>query len=82
EVVKQAVAAAARLPGPDGVRLLRQAAASPRWDVRHAAARGMAERRDPALREEAARLARSDPDTLVARAFAEAATLLAGRSRR
>jgi HEAT repeat protein len=82
EVVKQAVAAAARLPGPDGGRLLREAAASPRWDVRHAAARGMAERRDPALREDAARLARSDPDTLVARAFAEAATLLAGRSRR
>lgn len=76
EVVKEAVLAAARVPGVEGQRLLRAAAASPRWDVRRAAARAFAERGDPALRPDAARLAGSDPDPLVARAFAEAARAL------
>jgi HEAT repeat protein len=76
EVVKEAVLAAARVPGADGLRLLREAAASPRWDVRRAAARAFAERGDPALRVDAARLAASDPDPLVARAFADTARLL------
>lgn len=79
EVVKEAVAAAARLPGPRGEALLRQAAEHPRWDVRQAAARAMSERGDPALRATAAGLAAQDPDPLVARAFAEAAQALSGR---
>lgn len=80
EVVKEAVRAAARLPGAEGARLLRAAAESARWDVRRAAARAMAERRDPALRGDADRLAASDPDPLVARAFADAARALGGGS--
>jgi HEAT repeat protein len=80
EVVKEAVLAAARLAGPEGLRLLRVAAASPRWDVRRTAARAFAARGDPALRGDAARLAASDPDPLVARAFGETARALAGAS--
>jgi HEAT repeat protein len=80
EVVKEAVALAARLPGPEGTRLVSAAAAHDRWDVRGAAARAMAARRDPSLREEAARRAASDPDAFVARAFADAAAALSGRS--
>jgi HEAT repeat protein len=79
EVVKEAVAAAARLAGPDGARVVAAAAGSDRWDVRRAAARAMAERRDPSLRAEAARRAASDPDPFVARAFADAAAALGGR---
>ncbi|HEY6005234.1 MAG TPA: HEAT repeat domain-containing protein, partial [Anaeromyxobacter sp.] len=79
EVVKEAVLAAARLPGPEGEAILRAAASSPRWDVRQAAARAMAERRDPSLAAEASRLATAEPDPLVARAFAEAARALGGR---
>ena len=79
EVVKEAVLAAARVPGADGLRLLRAAAASPRWDVRRAAARAMADRADPALRGDAERLAATDPDPLVARAFAETARALGSR---
>jgi HEAT repeat protein len=76
EVVKEAVLGAARLPGEAGLRLLRAAAASPRWDVRRAAARAFAERGDPALRADAERLAAHDPDPLVARAFAATARAL------
>jgi HEAT repeat protein len=79
EVVKEAVAAAARLPGPEGEALLRQAAQNPRWDVRQAAARAMLERGDPALRRTAAELAARETDPLVARAFADAAQALSGR---
>jgi HEAT repeat protein len=78
EVVKEAVLAAGRLPGPEGERILRAAASSARWDVRQAVARAMAARRDPALAEEAARLAADEPDPLVARAFADAARALGG----
>ncbi|ABC82502.1 HEAT repeat domain-containing protein [Anaeromyxobacter dehalogenans] len=76
EVAKEGVAAAARLAGPEGARLLREAAGSARWDVRRAAAGGMAVRGDPALAPDAARLAAGDPDPLVARAFADAARAL------
>ncbi len=79
EIVKEAVLAAARLPGEAGERILRDASASPRWDVRKAAARAIAERGDPALRQEAERLAAEDPDPLVARAFADAARSLGAR---
>jgi len=80
EVVKEAVALAARLPGPEGRRLVSAAAAHDRWDVRGAAARAMAARRDPSLREEAARRAASDPDPFVAKAFADAVAILSRRS--
>jgi HEAT repeat protein len=73
EVAKEAVAATAALDGPEGVRLLLYAAASPHWDVRHAAARAMAGRRDPGLRAEAERLAAAEADPLVAKALADAA---------
>jgi HEAT repeat protein len=76
EVVKEAVLCAARVPGADGERILRAAAASARWDVRRAAARAIAERADPALLDDARRLAAEDPDPLVARAFEEAARAL------
>jgi HEAT repeat protein len=76
EVVKEAVLCAARVPGEGGARILREAAASARWDVRRAAARAFAERGDPALRPDAERLAATEPDPLVARAFAEAARVL------
>ncbi|HVO21480.1 MAG TPA: HEAT repeat domain-containing protein [Anaeromyxobacter sp.] len=79
EVVKEAVAVAAHLPGPEGERLLRQAAESGRWDVRQAAARAMLERGDRSLRETAAQLAASEVDPLVARAFAQAAQALSER---
>ncbi len=81
EVVKAAVAAAAGLPGEPGVSLLTQAAGSPQWDVRHAAARALAARGDGALRELALRLAAGEPDPLVAKAFEEAARVLAGSPR-
>ncbi|WP_193388388.1 HEAT repeat domain-containing protein, partial [Anaeromyxobacter sp. PSR-1] len=76
EVAKEGVAAAARLAGPEGARLLREAAGSARWDVRRAAAVAMAVRGRPALAPDAARLAAGDPDPLVARAFADAARAL------
>jgi HEAT repeat protein len=79
EVVKEAVTAAARLPGEEGEALLRQAAQNPRWDVRQAAARAMLERRDPALQRMAAELAVRETDPLVARAFSDAAQALSGR---
>jgi len=75
------VAVAARLPGEAGLRLLRAAAGSPRWDVRRAVARAFADRGDAALRPDAERLAAGDPDPLVARAFADAAQSL-GRAGR
>ncbi|HEX9243476.1 MAG TPA: HEAT repeat domain-containing protein [Anaeromyxobacter sp.] len=79
EVVKAAVAAAGRLSGPDGARALRDAAESPRWDVRRAAAEAMRDRGDRSLLPDAERLAACDPDPLVARTFGEAARALGGR---
>jgi len=73
------VAAAARLPGEDGAALLRGAARSERWDVRHAVARAIQERGDAALLPLARELAASDGDPLVAKAFAAAADALARR---
>ncbi len=77
--MKEAVLGAARVPGAEGVRLLRLVAASAHWDVRRAVARAMEERADPALLPDAERLAAADPDPLVARAFAAAARALGGR---
>lgn len=78
EVVKEAVAVAARLPGPEAARIVRDAAASARWDVRRAAARAMLVRQDATLLDEAERRAADEPDPLVARAFADAAAGLGG----
>ncbi len=79
EVAKEAVAAAARLAGEEGAELLREAARSERWDVRHAVARAVAERGDASLLPLARELAASDGDPLVANAFAAAAASLARR---
>jgi HEAT repeat protein len=79
EVVKEAIEAAAGLPGAEAERILRDGAQSPRWDVRQAAARAMAQRGDPALREAAAAFAARETDPLVARAFAAAEQALACR---
>jgi len=76
EVAKEAVAATGSLEGPERGRLLLLAAASPHWDVRHAAARAMGERREPGLRAEVERLAATEADPMVAKAFAEAARAL------
>jgi HEAT repeat protein len=79
EVAKEAVAAAARLGGEEGAALLREAAESERWDVRHAVARAIGERGDRSLLTLARTLAASDADPLVAKAFAQAADALAHR---
>jgi HEAT repeat protein len=54
-------------------------ARSERWDVRHAVARAIADRGDPALLPLARELAASDGDALVAKAFGAAAEALARR---
>jgi HEAT repeat protein len=76
EVVKEAVAIAAVLPGAEGERVLAQAARDPRWDVRLAAAGGLTARADRSLASLAASLADEETDPLVARAFHEAARAL------
>ncbi len=72
EVVKEALAVASRLPAAGMGGLLAAAGAHSRWDVRSAAARAMAARGDPALLDEARRLADAEEDPLVADALAEA----------
>jgi HEAT repeat protein len=79
EVAKEAVAAAGRIAGEEWVALLREAARSGRWDVRHAVARAIADRGDPALLTLARELASADGDPLVVRAFSAAADALARR---
>ncbi len=81
EVAKAVVAASARVPGEPGRQLLRLALSGGRWDVRLAVAGAIVERRDPGLRDEAARAAAAEPDPLVARALADAALGLAGGRR-
>lgn len=76
EIVKEAVQAAGRLAGDEGAALLRRAASSGRWDVRHAVARAIGERGDPALADLARSLAAAEADPLVARAFEAAAGAL------
>lgn len=80
EVAKEAVAAAARIGGEPGATLLRKAARSARWDVRHAVARAIGERGDRSLAALARELAATDEDPLVAKAFAAAAEALASRA--
>jgi HEAT repeat protein len=81
EVVKEAVAAAARLPGAAGAGLLLTAATHPRWDVRRAAARAIGQRGDRALLEPARRLGAAEDDPLVAEALAAAVDQLSAAPR-
>jgi HEAT repeat protein len=67
EVVKEAVQAAARLPGGEGVLL--RAARHARWDARRAAARAIAARGDRRLLPEVEALCSSECDPLAAEAF-------------
>lgn len=77
EVVKEAVQAAARLPGGEGVLL--QAARHPRWDARRAAARAIAQRGDRRLLAEVRALGASERDPLAAEAFEGALRALEGQ---
>jgi len=79
EVVKQAVQAAAALPGPAAAGLLLAAGAHPRWDVRRAAARALGERGDRSLLDAIRRLGAAEEDPLVAEALNAALRLLESR---
>ncbi len=72
EVVKEAVIAAASVPGHAAAGLLLSAARHARWDVRQAAARALGMRGDRALADEARILALSEDDPLVAEALRDA----------
>jgi HEAT repeat protein len=78
EVVKAALSAAARIPGPEARALLVEALADPRWDVRRAAARGAEARGDPALADAVRDLAGVEADPVVAEALAGALRALGG----
>jgi HEAT repeat protein len=66
EVVKEAVLAAAPIPGPGAAELLLAAARHDRWDVRRTAARALGARADHALTEAVRALAGREDDPLVA----------------
>lgn len=82
EVVKEAVRAAAGLPGPEADALLLAAARHGRWDVRRAAAGALRARRDPGLAAAVRRLAAEEQDPLVADALRAAVERLEGRAAR
>ncbi|HEX9287955.1 MAG TPA: HEAT repeat domain-containing protein, partial [Anaeromyxobacteraceae bacterium] len=69
EVVKEAVLAAAGIPGAAAADLLLAAAAHPRWDVRRAAASALGARGDRALLAALWQLAACEADPLVAEAL-------------
>jgi HEAT repeat protein len=79
EVVKEAVAAAARLPARAAAELVLSAAGHPRWDVRRAAARALGARGEPGLARAVRRLLESEEDPLVVEALGEALRALEGR---
>jgi HEAT repeat protein len=79
EVVKEAVAAAARLPARAAAELLLSAAGHARWDVRRAAARALATRGEPGLARAVRRLLESEQDPMVVEALGEALRALEGR---
>jgi HEAT repeat protein len=79
EVVKEAVAAGARLPGRAAADLLLSAAGHPRWDVRRAAARALGERAEPGLASAVRRLLESEEDPMVVEALGDALRDLEGR---
>jgi HEAT repeat protein len=79
EVAKEAVLAAALVPGSAAAELLVAAAAHPRWDVRRAAARALAARGDRALVDAVRSLAAQEADPLVAEALHEALAALGAR---
>ncbi|HVP66340.1 MAG TPA: HEAT repeat domain-containing protein [Anaeromyxobacteraceae bacterium] len=72
EVAKEAMAAAVGLPEAAAHRVLLAGLVHGRWDVRRAAARGAAARRDRALEGALRDLAGVEEDPLVAEALAEA----------
>jgi len=78
EVVKEAVIAAAPIPGPVAAELLLAAARHDRWDVRRTAARALAARADRALTEAVRALAGREDDPLVAEALWETLRALEG----
>jgi HEAT repeat protein len=79
EVVKEAVAAAARLPARAAADLLLSAAGHPRWDVRRAAARALGARGEPGLARAVRRLLEAEEDPMVVEALGEALRALEGR---
>ena len=79
EVVKEAVGAAARLPGRAAADLLIASASHPRWDVRRAAARGLGARAEPGLAGDVRRLLDAEQDPMVAEALVEALRVLEAR---
>lgn len=78
EVVKEAMAAAARFPLPDAGELLLGGLCHPRWDVRRAAARAVAERGDRGLCEAVRDVSGVEEDPLVLEALSEALRALGG----
>ncbi len=79
EVVKEAVAAGARLPGRAADELLLSAAVHRRWDVRQAAARALGERGEPSLARAVRRLLESEEDPMVVEALGQALRNIEGR---
>jgi HEAT repeat protein len=80
EVVKEAVRAAATVPGVVAADLLLRAAAHRRWDVRRAAAVALGFREDAALVDPVRQLAGSEQDPLVAEALRAAMRRLEART--
>jgi HEAT repeat protein len=78
EVVKEAAAVAADLPGEAGTQVLLACARHDAWDVRRAAARALARRGDPAVLPDLEALLDAEEDAMVAEGFAEAIRLLRG----
>ncbi|HTT71167.1 MAG TPA: HEAT repeat domain-containing protein [Anaeromyxobacteraceae bacterium] len=80
EVVKEAVRAAALVPGSSTTAILLAAGRHARWDVRRAAARALGARGDPALLAIVRDLARVEEDPLVLEELAAAGRALGGRA--
>jgi hypothetical protein len=78
DVASEALAAAVRLPEAGAADLLLAGLSHARWEVRRAAARGVAERGDRALAEALRDVAGVEEDPLVAQALAEALRALEG----
>ena len=82
EVAKEAMGAAARLPGPVAKALLFSGLCHPSWDVRRAAARAVADRGDRSLSGALEDVLGVEEDSLVVEALAEALCALGGSAPR
>ncbi|GEJ56184.1 HEAT repeat domain-containing protein [Anaeromyxobacter diazotrophicus] len=82
EVVKEAVRAAAAVPGAAVTGMLLAAASHRRWDVRRAAAAALGARAEPGLAEPVRRLAQAEQDPLVAEGLRAALRRLEARAAR